>query len=77
LHEYKYEIGYYKWLYNTDKFILEKENEYFRILSSSILHNFPPPLPAGSSKCHTSQTHFLADFIALNFGWNKAACLAT
>jgi hypothetical protein len=51
----EYEIRYYKRIGDTNKFILDKENEHFTIPSTDILSILPRPVPAGSSKRQGSQ----------------------
>jgi hypothetical protein len=51
----EYEIRYYKWIGNTNKFILDEENENFNIPSTDILtfHAlYQQDHPNG--KCHSS-----------------------
>jgi hypothetical protein len=45
----EYEIRYYTWIQNTNKFILDKKTEYFSIPSADISRKFTPSVPAGSS----------------------------
>jgi hypothetical protein len=63
--ENEYEIRYYKWTENTNKFILDKLNEYFSIPSADILRKLPLLVPAGSSKRQGSQLCFPVDFSAM------------
>lgn len=52
-HGYEYEICYYRHLENTSKFICDKENEYFGILSSDTMET-STPLLVGLFKCQAS-----------------------
>jgi hypothetical protein len=61
----EYEIRYYKRIENN-KFILDKETEYFSIPSTGILRKLPPLIPAGSSKRQGSQLCFPVDFRGFN-----------
>jgi hypothetical protein len=62
---YEYEISYYKRLEDTSKFIHDKENEYFGILSSDIMET-SAPLLVWLSKCQASHLCFPVDFSAFN-----------
>jgi len=64
-HGYEYEISYYWQLENTSKFIHDKENEYFSILSSDIMET-STSLPVGLSKCQASHLCFPVDFSAFS-----------
>jgi hypothetical protein len=64
-HGYEYEISCYKQLENTSKFIHNKENEYFSILSCHIMET-STPLPVGLFKCQASHLCFPFDFSAFN-----------
>jgi hypothetical protein len=71
----EYEIRYYKRIENTNKFILDKENEYFSITNTDILRKLPPPAPAGSSKQQGSQLCFTVAFSGFNVKSIKATYL--
>jgi hypothetical protein len=62
----EYEIRYYKRIGNTNKFILDKENEHFTIPSTDILSMLPCPGSAESSKWQGSHLCFPVDFSGLN-----------